>query len=131
MTLCLGAIVTALVASAFAQVGGDQFAADLRANGPPLARQTIMVPAGEMVVDYAADGNICRIQLPSTAPDKQRPVVMGIRAMNRGAMSSGVNSVSFVEYENVTVSEMFNTTGRTGVTVTFKTEKCQDSPSPK
>ena len=141
------AVIAVLAVSAFAQVTGDRFVAALRAKyGPPVARQTFVVPGGEMVVDYAANGNACRIRLPAMAPDKQRPQVQSSRAMddfiwelvppsvrgkelNRGAAVSGVNSVSFTYYENVTVSEVFNATGRTGVTVMFRNETCQDPPA--
>ena len=141
------AVVAALAVSAFAQVGGDQFAVDLRAKyGPALSRQTFVVPAGEMVVDYALNGNVCSIHLPAMAPDKQRPGVFSTKAMDdfvlelapltlrgnesgRGATAAGSLSMSFVAYENVTISEEANATGRTGVTVTFKNEKCQDPPS--
>jgi hypothetical protein len=49
-----------------AQFDPDKFTAGLRANfGPPLAREVFLVPAGEMVVDYAANGHACRIKLPA------------------------------------------------------------------
>jgi hypothetical protein len=147
LTVRLAAAIAAFGLSAFAQTGGDSFASDLRAKyGSPLARQTFNVPAGEMVVDYAANGNVCRIHLPSMAPDKTRPGVESEKAMddfvldlvplavrgkelNRGAMAAGASSITLVEYEKVTVSKAFNAAGRTGVTVVFKTETCQ-YPSP-
>jgi len=37
----------------------------------------------------------------------------------------GLISIKITEYENVTISEIFNNTGR-GVTVTFPKEQCRD-----
>jgi hypothetical protein len=70
--------------SAFAQIDGPKFAADVRANyGTPLARQTFLIPAGgEMVVDYAANGNVCRIKLPSIGPDDRQPGVRSPKAID-------------------------------------------------
>jgi hypothetical protein len=58
------------VLSAFAQVDGTWLASELRAKyGPPLAREVLTGRPGiEMVVDYAANGHICRIQLPPVGP---------------------------------------------------------------
>ncbi len=100
-----------------------------------------------MVVDYAANGNVCRIHLPSIAPDKQRPGVRSVKAMDefildlvplavrgkelsRGAQAAGAISMSAVDYENVVISDVFGASRGAGVTVTFKTETCQD-PSPR
>jgi hypothetical protein len=57
-----------ITAPAFAQIDGG----DLRAKyGPPLARETFAVMTGvDMVVDYAANGHVCRIQLPPVAPSQ-------------------------------------------------------------
>lgn len=99
-----------------------------------------------MVVDYATN-DICRIQLPSMAPEKETPGASSNKAMddfildfgatrragkelNRRMWFSGGNSVSTVECENVTLSEVLNAKRLTGVTVTFKTETCQ-YPSPR
>jgi hypothetical protein len=54
-----------------AQFDADRFVADLRANfGPPLSKEVFLMPAGEMVVDYAANGHACRIQLPAVGPEE-------------------------------------------------------------
>jgi hypothetical protein len=47
-------------------------ASQLRAKfGPPLSRETFMVSPGfEIVVDYADNQEVKRIELPGTAPDK-------------------------------------------------------------
>jgi len=143
MPIRLVAAVAVFGLSAFTQTGDDRFASDLRAKyGSPLARQTFIVPAGEMFVDYAANGNVCRIHLPSMAPEKQPPGVQSMKAMDefildlvplavrgkelsRFSRSTSVNSSLSVEYENVTVYESFTAAERQGVTVTFKTETCQ------
>jgi hypothetical protein len=132
--------------SAFAQIDGPKFAADIRAQfGVPLFRQTFLIPAGEMVVDYAANGNVCRIKLPPMGPDDWRPGVRSTKAMDdfilklvpltlrgkelrRGAQSAGALSVSSIEYENVVIAEGLSAGRRTEVTITFVTEKCQDQP---
>src|SRR5260370_37819757 len=71
-TLCF----FALAVSAFAQIDGSQFATELRAKyGPPLARETFTARPGiEMIVDYAANGHVCRIQLPAVAPSPDKRV---------------------------------------------------------
>ncbi len=63
MSLRVFAIAFALSTSAFAQSDPAGFVSGLRAKfGPPLARETFVARPGlEMVVDYAADGNVCRI----------------------------------------------------------------------
>lgn len=133
---------------AFGQLDGWKFASDLRAKyGPPLARETFTVrPGMEMVVDYAADGNVCRIQLPPVGPGRQPGVTTpqavddflvellpaSIRGQTTGgfAEASGLASVKTTEYENLTIAEAFGGEGRTGVTVTFKNETCKDQPVP-
>lgn len=51
--------------SAFAQFDAGGFATDLRATyGPPLVREVFAIPAGEMAVEYATSGHVCRIHLP-------------------------------------------------------------------
>lgn len=132
--------------SAFAQVDGAEFAADLRAKyGPPLARETFTArPGVEMIVDYAANGHVCRIQLPPVGPSRDPNVKtpqaiddflsdlvpMNIRGKERSRMleATGLPSVSIIEYENVVIAEEFQKQRRTGVRVTFKHETCQDRP---
>jgi hypothetical protein len=69
--------------SAFAQIDGARFASDLRAKyGPPLARETFVARPGlEMVVDYAANGHVCRIQLPPITEGRE-PGVKTVQAVN-------------------------------------------------
>ncbi len=117
-TLHLFVIFVGFAMSALGQIDGAKFAADLRAQfGAPLARQTFKIPAGEMVVDYAVNGNVCRIRFPSMAPEEKRPGVWSTKAMDdfvlklvpltlrgkelrRMASLIGLYSVSTIEYED-------------------------------
>ena len=128
--------------SAFAQIDGARFASDLRAKyGPPLARETFVArPGFEIVVDYAANGHVCRIQVPPIAPGGEPgvktaqavddfltelvPLTMRGKELLRMEEAVGAPSVSHVEYENVTISDFRQGGRRTGVTVTFKNEEC-------
>ena len=132
-----------LAALAFAQVGGSGFANDLRAKyGPPLARETFVVrPDFEMVVDYAANGHVCRIQLPPVAPGQEpgvktqqavddfllELVPLSMRGKEAGRLleAVGLPSISEVLYENVIISESMQDQRRTGMTVTFRNEECR------
>jgi hypothetical protein len=127
--------------SVSAQFDGDKFAVGLRANyGPPLNREVFLVPAGEMVVDYAENGHTCRIQLPAMGPEEGRNVIsakavddfllkllpLSMRGKELGEMAGmfGLAGFLITQYENVTISQT-----RTGVTATFTKEKCQDRPT--
>jgi hypothetical protein len=129
-----------------AQFDTDKFTAGLRANfGPPLAREVFLVPAGEMVVDYAVNGHACRIQLPAVGPEEGTNVrspkavddfllkllPLSMRGKGLGKMAEGMSlqSVLITHYENVTISEFLTGQRRTGMTVTFTKEKCQDRPT--
>jgi len=133
--------------SVSAQFDAGKFAADLRANyGSPLHREIFSVPVGEMVVDYAANGHVCRLQLPAIGPEEERKNVMSARGVDDflvkllplsmrgkevGKMyeAFGVPMATVTQYENVTISELFQGDRRTGVTATFTNEKCQDRPA--
>jgi hypothetical protein len=146
LTLRLLAAFAGFTMSALAQIDGAKFAADVRAKyGAPLSRQTFKIPAGEMVVDYATNGNICRIRLPSMGPEEGQPGVSSTKALDdfvlklvpltlrgkelrRMAESTGLHSVSTIEYQNVVIAEGSLGRERIGVTVSFTTEKCQDQP---
>jgi len=146
LTLRLLAAFVGITTSALAQIDGAKFAADVRAKyGAPLSRQTFMIPAGEMVVDYATNGNICRIKLPSMGPEEGQPGVSGTKAVDdfvlklvpltlrgkelrRMAQIMGLHSVSTIEYENVVIAEGHLGLERIGVTVSFTAEKCPDQP---
>jgi hypothetical protein len=129
-----------------AQFDAGKFTAGLRANfGPPLAREVFLVPAGEMVVDYAANGHACRIKLPPIGPEegtnvstpkavddfllKLLPLSMRGKELGRMTEMSGLPGVRSTLYENVTISELLQGETRTGVTATFTKEKCQDRPT--
>jgi hypothetical protein len=132
-----------IVCSAFAQTDANLFASDLRAKyGPPLAREIFLAPPGEMIVDYSASGHVCRIQLPPIGPHSRQPGVKSTQAVDdfllelvplkmrgkelmRRMMSSGLPSVSVVEYENVVIAEGLQGTQRTEITVTFRNQDCQ------
>jgi hypothetical protein len=129
--------------SASAQFDAENFAVGLRAKfGPPLHREVFLVPPGEMVVDYAANGHPCRIQLPATGPEEGTNVIsakgvddfllkllpLTVRGKELGKMAEmfGLPGVLITQYENVTISESLQGQRRTGVTAIFPKEKCQD-----
>jgi hypothetical protein len=134
--------------SAFAQIDGAAFASDLRAKyGPPLARETFVVRTEvEMVVDYADNGHVCRLQLPPVAPGPEPgvittqaiddilaellPATIRGKELHRALFAMGSASGSVVEYENVTIHKMFHGERPTGVTVTFKNEDCHKQIAP-
>jgi len=137
-------MLTTLILSVSAQVDGGKFASDLRAKfGAPLARETFVAPNGiEMIVDYAANGHVCRMQLPPIAPSTTQSgvktplaldeflmelVPMAMRGKEMGHLYEMMSraSQSVVEYENVTISESLIDSRRTGVTVAFKNETCR------
>jgi hypothetical protein len=148
LSLRLLATFIAFGVSALAQADWAGFATGLRSKyGPPLLRETFAVkPALEMVVDYAANGNVCRIQLPPMGPDLRPgvqsgqaidnflaellPLTMRGKEQRRFLMATGAPSVSIVEYENVTIAENFQGDRRTGVTATFTKEQCRDQAAP-
>jgi hypothetical protein len=136
------AALTVFVSCALAQVDEATFRAKF---GQPLARQTFKIPAGEMVVDYAANGHVCRIQLPPVAPDNRQPGMKSAAAMDefalklvplslrgkelqRLSMANGRISMVTTEYENVTLFEPREGDRRTSVSIQFKRENCQPLP---
>lgn len=148
MGLGLGAVFFTFACSLFGQIDAAAFASDLRAKyGPPLARETFLVrPEVEMVVDYADNGHVCRIELPPIAPGPEPemkstkaiddlvtelvpPAIRG-KELRRGYGNMGLAWFSIVEYENVTISESGHGTQRTGVTVMFRNESCHKQTTP-
>jgi len=92
------------------QFNADKFTTGLRANfGSPLAREVFLVPAGEMVVDYAANGHACRIKSSTKAMDDflPKPLPLSMRGKEHGKLQEQMS----------------------GVTATFTKEKCQDHPT--
>jgi hypothetical protein len=135
--------------SVFAQFDAAAFATGLREKyGPPLLRETFELRPGiEMVVDYAANGHVCRIQLPAVAPLRDRQGVIGPAGVDdfleeilppllrgkepvRGAMATGAPHVQFVESENLLIARSFQAAHRTGITVTFTKEACRNTAQP-
>jgi hypothetical protein len=73
----------------------------------------------EMVVDYAVNGHVCRIQLPPVGPSRDLrvstpeaidefilelvPLTVRGKELGRSMVMSGPNSVSMINYENVTL----------------------------
>ena len=56
----------ALAFPAYAQLDSAQLRAKL---GSPLRRETFRVPPGfDLVVDYAADNQVCKLQVPALMP---------------------------------------------------------------
>lgn len=141
----IAAIAFGLASTGIAQSDPAGFASGLRAKfGPPLARETFVARPGlQMVVDYAADGDVCRIQPPSIAPGRDPrvasqqavddfiaellPPALRGKEIRRMASSTGINSVSIVEYENLSIADAFQAGTRSGVTVTFTAAQCADS----
>src|SRR5579871_2405790 len=78
------ALLLILCPCALAQTDGPAFAAGLRSKfGPPLLRETFTARPGiEMVVDYAANGNVCRLQLSPIAPLSRDPHVSSPQAID-------------------------------------------------
>jgi hypothetical protein len=139
-------VAICFVAPAIAQIDGVALSAELRAKyGPAVKRETFLIPAGEMIVDYGATGRVCRIGLPPVAPDNRQPGMKSAKAMDdfllelipaarRGKelghsiTMMGAPGISVVAYENVTIAVMLQGQERTGITVTFPKESCPDGP---
>jgi hypothetical protein len=117
--------------------------------GTPLNRETFHMPAGfDLVVDYGANSQVCKLQVPALMPTTERvssakvmkqrmyhflaelvPDSMRGKEINRGMMAMGAISMIFIEYENVMVNELDagpinhdNT-----ITITFKRDDCRSS----
>jgi hypothetical protein len=136
--------VMGFVAPAIAQIDGLALSAELRAKyGPALKRETFLIPAGEMIVDYGATGRVCRIGLPPVAQDNRQPRMKSAEGMDdfllelipsarrgkelgRHVTMLGTVRISVVPYENVTITEMLQGQRRIGFTVTFPNESCPD-----
>jgi hypothetical protein len=116
--------------------------------GTPLNRETFHMPAGfDLVVDYGASNQVCRLRVPALMPTtarvsnaavmKQRMyeflgelVPDSMRGKELGRMMSqvGVVSIASILYEQVTVSELQAAqpfSNDNTITVTFKSGTCQ------
>jgi hypothetical protein len=103
-------------------------------------RETFHVPSGfDLIVDYGADNQVCRLQLPAplSAAEKQRrydflaelvPLTMRGKELGSFQASTGANhSVLLVEYERVGIAEDRHAAQPDSdtITLTFKNENCQ------
>lgn len=130
-------------------MAGQLDSAMLRAKfGSPLNRETFHMAAGfDLVVDYGADGQTCRLQVPTLMPTTEsvaNATVMQQRMyefladlvpdsirgneLTRGMMAMGAVTMIFIEYENATVNELkagapFNHDNN--ITIIFKRDECR------
>ena len=149
MRLKRHAIQVLVLCFLFTVTAGAQLdSAALRAKfGTPLNRETFHMPAGfDLIVDYGANGQACRLQVPALMPTtdqvsnaivmKQRMydfladlVPYSIRGgeVNRGVMAMGAVSIIFIAYEKVTINELqagepFSNDNH--ITITFRRDDC-------
>ena len=105
------------------------------------------MPAGfDLIVDYGANGQACRLQVPALMPTTEQvsnAIVMKQRMydfladlvpdsirggeVNRGVMAMGALSMIFVLYEKVTINELqagepFSNDNH--ITITFRRDDC-------
>ncbi|HTX33627.1 MAG TPA: hypothetical protein VME43_01350 [Bryobacteraceae bacterium] len=122
----------------------------LRAKfGEPLNRQTFHLPAGfDLVVDYGASQQVCKLQVPALMPTKENPAnatamkrqmytfladlvpdAMRGKQLNAGATVMGTMSLLYTDYEHVRITELLIGTAPFSqdntITVTFKNSDCQ------
>ena len=109
-------------------------AATLHAKfGEPLNRETFRVrPEVEIAVDYGANRQVCRIEIPALAENDREEVLSELvpdsmrgKELRRMMMSFGVPSESRAEYERVTISETGYGDTPNATTVRFKTQSCK------
>ena len=117
--------------------------------GMPLNRETFHMSAGfDLVVDYGANSQVCKLQVPALMPSTERvangtvmkqrmyhflselvPDSMRGKEINRWMMEMGAISMIFIEYENVMVSELdagpLNHADT--ITITFKRDDCRSA----
>ena len=123
----------------------------LRAKyGTPLNRETFRMAVGyDVIVDYGASNQVCKIQVPALMPTKEKvaraagmkqrmydfladlvPPALRGKEVGRMAEMTGTISVFIVEYEQVTMSEFEHANDPFGtdntITVTFKNNDCQN-----
>jgi hypothetical protein len=136
MRLALGFLLVAL--PALAQL--DSYT--LRAKfGAPLNRETFHMPQGfDLTVDYGAGNQVCKLEVPAEMPPQPNvsgafnprqqmqdfladlvPPSMRGKEVRRMLMSFGLPSVSYTEYEHVTIVEP--SPGET-ITVRFMDADC-------
>jgi hypothetical protein len=107
------------------------------------------MPQGfDLVVDYAPDGQVCKMEVPALMPSnekvqnssvtKQRmyeflaalvPPSMRGKELGRQAVQMGAVSMSSVDYEQVIINESQNAgapSGNDTITVRFKNANCHE-----
>lgn len=135
--------VLALALPAFAQLDSAQLRGKF---GAPLSRETFRIPPGfDLIVDYGAGNQACKLQVPALMPadttkvqntddmkQKMRAFLAELvpnatrgKELRRFLSQTGAFSgVGFDEYEHVTVVETYRGSNDT-ITVTFKDAGCQ------
>jgi hypothetical protein len=122
----------------------------LRAKyGSPLNRETFHMPAAfDLIVDYSAANQVCKLHVPALMPRNESisnaaemkkrmyeflgdlvPDSMRGNELGRGTIMMGAVSISSVEYEHVTVSELQSANhpfDKNTITVSFK--NCETPP---
>ena len=123
---------------------------DLRAKfGLPLHRETFHMPQGfDLVVDYAPDSQVCKLEVPALMPSNEKiqnssvmtqrmyeflaelvPPSMRGKELGRSAMAMGAVSMSSVEYEQVIINASQHggdPFGNDTITVRFKNANCHE-----
>lgn len=135
--------ILALTLPVFAQLDSAQLRAKF---GAPLRRQTFRVPPGfDLLVDYGAGNQVCKLQVPALMPadaskvqntddmkQKMRAFLVELvphstRGKELGRLMSqtgAFSGIGFDEYEHVTVVETYRGSNDT-IAVTFKNPGCQ------
>ena len=145
--LCLGSVVCCLAFALPAAAQLDSYA--LRTKyGSPLNRETFHMPSGfDLIVDYGASKQVCKLEVPALMPayeevsnltdQKQQmynfladlvPASMRGKELRRWLSALGTNSLSAIEYEHFTISELQDANHPVGKTITvrFNNDSCQE-----
>ncbi len=143
-SLCLISLVIYCVVLALPATAQLDSSALRAKYGPPLHRETFRMPAGfDVIVDYSAGNQVCKIQVPALMPSteqvrrgaemKQRmydfladlvPDSLRGKEVGRYAGMMGLISMLIVEYERVRINEVDGNDNT--ITVTFKNNDCQN-----
>jgi hypothetical protein len=116
--------------------------------GPPLSREIFRVPPGfDVVVDYGAGSQVCKLQVPALMPTEATKVqniddmtqkmhsflaelvpdsIRGKQLQRFMSQSGAFSGVGFDEFEHVTVVQTYSGSNDT-ITVTFKNAGCQQT----
>ncbi|HLH00486.1 MAG TPA: hypothetical protein VKX49_29545 [Bryobacteraceae bacterium] len=136
--------VFVLTVPAFAQIDSSQLRGKF---GAPLSRETFRVPPGfDLVVDYGAGNQVCKLQVPALMPtdtsntdDMAQQMRAFLAALvpdsTRGKelkqfmfQTGAFSAVAFEDYEYVTFAQTYRGSNDT-ITVTFKNAGCQQTPN--